>query len=141
MDTTTSVPLSVADAAKHARCSTKTIRRWLTSGRLEASRGSDGAWLIEIDELDHAIATPGPSTDSPTLATRHGQDMSIVQELLDRLERQAQRLGELEAENAQLRALQAPVTTQTVLAAPRNGLHIEPTCEPSNPKRHWWRLW
>ncbi|MBV9581459.1 MAG: helix-turn-helix domain-containing protein [Chloroflexi bacterium] len=102
---TTSVPLSVADAAKHAHCSTKTIRRWLTSGRLQASRGPDGAWVIDQADLERAIATPGPSTDSPTLATGRRMDMTIVQELLDRLERQAERLGQqLDAELVSTRA-------------------------------------
>src|SRR4051812_17196854 len=97
MDTST-VPLTVAQAAEHAKVSTKTIRRWLTAGRLEASRGLDGAWLVDVEALDRAIATPGPSTDSPALVNGHGQGAAIVQTLLDRLEQQAERIGHLDAE-------------------------------------------
>src|SRR3954453_12259015 len=98
MDTTTSVPLSIAQAATRAAISTKTVRRWLTSSRLQASRGLDGAWVIDPDDLERAIATPGQSTDSPALATGRRVDMSIVQDLLNRLETQAERIGHLDAE-------------------------------------------
>jgi hypothetical protein len=94
----------VAQAAARAGISTKTIRRWLSSRRLEATRGPDGAWLIDPDALDRAIATPGPSTDSPGLRRGHEPDTAIVQELLGRLERQAERIGFLESELAQVQA-------------------------------------
>lgn len=137
------VPLSVAQAASSAGVSTKTVRRWLTSGRLEAVRGPDGAWLIEPEALEHARLTPGPSTDSPALHPGRGQDMSIVQELLDRLERQAGEIATLRGQVDQLqRALQAPIPE---IAPQRDseGHAVESTQTPSVARngRPWWRRW
>lgn len=143
MDATMSVPLSVAQAAVRAGVSTKTIRRWLGGGRLEATRGIDGAWLIDPEALEQARLTPGQSTDSPTLHAGHGPVQSMVQDLLDRLERQSQRIGQLEAELAEARrALPAPDTSVGFTGSPpRNGT-VEPTQTPSEAtRRAWWRLW
>jgi hypothetical protein len=156
MDTSTSVPMSVAAAAAHARVSTKTIRRWLTAGRLEASRGPDGSWLIELDALDRAIATPGQSVDSPTLAIGHGQVQAIVQDLLIRLEAQAERIGRLDAElvstrtqlsvaEQRLLALEAPKADSLEITSRRDdAFRQEPTpVAAAEPVRHrlWWQLW
>src|SRR6266568_2932407 len=153
MDTSTSVPLSVAQAAAHAKVSTKTIRRWLTAGRLEASRGLDGAWLIDPAALDRAILAPGPSTDSPALHVGHGQVQSIVQTLLDRVEQQAERIGRLDAElmstrqqlaaaESRLLALEAPrepASTQRPFWADSEGVSVETTQTPAKtPQRAPW---
>lgn len=109
---TSSVHLTVAQAAARASVSTKTIRRWLSSGRLQAAHGPDGAWIIEPADLDRAVTTPGPSTDSPALHPGHGQVQSIVQELVRTIERQAGELAAVRLERdqfaEQLRMLQAP---------------------------------
>ena len=102
MDTSTSVPMSVAQAAARASVSTKTIRRWLSSGRLQATHGPDGAWLIEPADLDRAVTLPGQSTDSPVLHPGHGQVQSIVQELVRTIERQAGELATVRLERDQL---------------------------------------
>jgi hypothetical protein len=157
MDTTTSVPLSVAAAAAQANVSTKTIRRWLSAGRLEASRGLDGAWLIEPSALETAMLTPGPSTDSPTLHVGHGQVQSIVQTLLDRVEQQAERIGRLDAELVSTRlqlavaenrllALEAPKRTpsqERPFLADSVGVSVEPTqTSTRTPQRApWWAPW
>jgi len=156
MDTTMSVPLSVAQAATRASISTKTVRRWLTAGRLQASRGPDGAWLIDPDELDRAITAPGQSTDSPTLATGHGQVTSIVQDLLNRLEAQAERIGHLDAQltstrqqlaaaEVRLLALEAPTPAPDLRPVSGDSEHAvaEPIQSPPAPppKRAWWRFW
>ncbi|MGI9146035.1 MAG: helix-turn-helix domain-containing protein [Chloroflexota bacterium] len=143
MDATTAVPLSVAQAASTAGVSTKTIRRWLASGRLEAGRGPDGTWLIDIDALERASITPGPSTDSPALHTGHGQVQSIVQELVRTIERQAGELAQVRLERdqlaGQLRALQAPmpeIAPQRAAAAST----VETTPRPADSRRRPWLL-
>lgn len=157
MDTSTSVPLSVAQAAAHASVSTKTIRRWLTSRRLEASRGPEGAWLIDPAALEAAMLTPGPSTDSPTLHVGHGQVASIVQTLLDRVEQQAERIGRMDAElvstrlqlaeaETRLLALEAPnETTPSKIAhtSDSEGVSAESTQTSSTPPQRapWWAPW
>jgi hypothetical protein len=157
MDTSTSVPLSVAQAAAHASVSTKTIRRWLTAGRLEASRGPDGAWLIDPSALDSAMLAPGLSKDSPALHVGHGQVQSIVQTLLDRVEQQAERIGRLDAELVSTRlqlaaaenrllALEAPKETasqERPLAGSTDALPVEPTQTPAAPSQRapWWMPW
>jgi hypothetical protein len=150
MDTTTSAPLSVDQAAAVAGVSTKTIRRWLTSHRLEASRNPDGAWSIDPEALDRARSAPGQSQDSPTLHTGHGQVQSIVQELIATIERQAGELATLRIERdqlaAQLAALPAPVTSTVPEIDPqRDSEHdaVEPTQTSSETPqaRPWWAFW
>ena len=149
LDTATSVqpslPLSVSQAAARAGISTKTIRRWLSSHRLDATRGPDGAWLIDPDALARAIATPGLSMDSPARHRGQGQDVAIVQEVLGRLERQAERIGFLESElaqvQAQLLALQAPRAISSG-ALGRDAAAADGTAQPlAEPNRPWWRFW
>lgn len=145
------VPLTVAQAAQHARVATKTIRRWLASGRLEASRGLDGAWLIDVDALDRAVATPGQGTDSPGLALGHGQVQSLVHSMLDRLEAQAQRIGQLDAELVSTRAELAEARQRLLaLEAPKpEPADFSPTvgekefpAEPTeNSRPAWWQVW
>jgi excisionase family DNA binding protein len=70
----TSTVLTVNQATEIAGVSTKTIRRWVHSGRLEAGRAGE-AYVITAAATHVLSVTPGhvPST------------FSVVQKLLDRL--------------------------------------------------------
>jgi excisionase family DNA binding protein len=146
-DTDTSlVHLTVAQAAQRAGVSTKTIRRWLASGRLPSGRAGL-AHVIDSDELDRAMATMGQSTDTvhvPSGAPGRVPSMSIVQDLLDRLERQGQRIGQLEAELVQTRAqLALPTPQERPFLGPTDALPAELTQTPSQTLRRapWWMPW
>src|SRR5438552_7582880 len=149
---TSSVQLTVQQAAQHAAVSPKTIRRWLSSGRLAAC--FDGqAYAIDQADLERAAASGRPLDVQPPAGRTNGhvQSMSIVQELLDRLERQAGEITALRIERDQLAvrllALQAPKSDSPVVAPERDseGLAVELPREPSEPsqaiRRPWWLRW
>jgi len=139
---TSSQVLTVAQAALVAGVSTKTVRRWIRSGRLDAGRAGD-AYVITPDALQRAKDwTPSIDTSPvPWRAHGHVESTSTVSQLLDRLERQAQRIGQLEAEldhaRVQLLALQAPSETATGRATDDV---VDDTTQPTSARaRAWWR--
>lgn len=146
MDTTidTSTILTVSQAATAAGVSTKTVRRWLHSGRLEAGRAGE-AYVITAAALKAAQDwTPSIDTDH-VLSVAPGRVPStstLSSQLLDRLERQAQRIGQLEAELAQARAQLLALPTPAEIAPQRvsDALAPEPTQTTSQPRngRPWW---
>jgi excisionase family DNA binding protein len=156
MDTTidTSTVLTVGQAAEMAGVSTKTIRRWLHSGRLEAGRAGEAYvitaaalkaaqdWTPSMDSAHVLSVAPGRVPSTSTLST----------DLLDRLERQAERIGHLEAELAQVRAqlVALPAPAPAALASqgrpflgPTDALPVEPTQTPATAPRRapWWAPW
>lgn len=148
-DTDTSpVHLTVSQAAQRAGVSTKTIRRWLASGRLPSGRAGL-AHVIDQADLERAMdpETWTTSTDNVHVLSRapgHVPSTSIVQELLDRLERQGQRIGQLEAELVQARAqLALPASQERPFLADSDAMTVEPTQRPAERRngRPWWRLW
>jgi excisionase family DNA binding protein len=154
-DTDTSpVHFTVAQAAEHARVSTKTIRRWIASGRLTTGRAGL-LHVIDRQDLERAMATVGPSLDSPRVPrlAQTGQSMSLSMstDLLDRLERQAERVGRLEAELALLRAQLAlaapkePPSQERPISGDSEQVASEPTQTPLEQRngrpRAWWRWW
>jgi excisionase family DNA binding protein len=68
--------LTVAEAARHARCSARTLRRALNAGRLRASQpaGRGGKLLIAVDDLERWLFGRGnsvaPSPDAAAALRR-----------------------------------------------------------------------
>jgi len=146
---TSPVHLTVAQAAQRAGVSTKTIRRWLGSGRLPSGRAGL-AHVIDAAELDRAAdaETWTASRDAVHVLSRapgHVPSTSMSNELLDRLERQAQRIGQLEAELAQARAqlLALPASTERPFSGDSVRTSAQPTqTSTEQPQRApWWAPW
>lgn len=142
----TSTVLTVAQAAELAGVSTKTVRRWLHSGRLEAGRAGE-AYVITTAALERAQAWT-PSMDSAhVLSVTPGHVYStstLSSDLLDRLERQAQRIGQLEAELAQARALLAlPLPADIALGRDSERVvgGLPSTAAVSRERAPWWMPW
>jgi excisionase family DNA binding protein len=73
--------LSVSEAARYVRCHENTIRRWIASGRLPATR--NGPRKIEVlrsdlDALRQPIRAPGLAVapDTTTTTTHHRERFS-----------------------------------------------------------------
>jgi len=47
--------LLVTEAAALARCSTRTVRRWVVEGRLRASRPGGRIWLVCREDLERLL--------------------------------------------------------------------------------------
>jgi len=106
--------LSVKLASRQAGIAERTIRHWITKGKLIAKK-ERGQWLIDPDSL--ADIGKSIAKDSANLAKKETITMSI-----DRYDGLITRLAQLEAENANYRKM----------------------LESSEMKRKrgaWWRFW
>jgi excisionase family DNA binding protein len=56
--------VTVSEAAERCRCSTKSLRRWIHSGRIRARRVGQ-RWLVDPAALDELLATPGQCEGLP----------------------------------------------------------------------------
>lgn len=105
-----SLQLSVDQAANFAGVSSRTIRRWLETRRL-AGTPHGNTFRIDQADLEYAMEHPEglPEEEPPPppvlartdqLASSFAQAMQsvVISPLYDRLEQQAQRIGQLEAE-------------------------------------------
>lgn len=143
----TSTVLTVSQAAEMAGVSTKTIRRWLHSGRLDAGRAGE-AYVITAAALERAQAWT-PSMDSThVLSVAPGRVQStstLSSDLLDRLERQAQRIGQLEAELAQARAqliaLPSPAEIAPRVDSEHTASEVTQTPASTSQRVPWWAPW
>jgi hypothetical protein len=119
------VQFTVDQAANHAHLSTKTIRRYIRSQRLPAAVGADGAYVIDQGDLERVMRGEGQAAEQvdapppPYLARlnvadqlgasiAHALTESLAVPLLDRLEAQAMRIGQLEADLARATAPRPP---------------------------------
>ena len=161
-DRTPDTALSLQEAAAWAKVNERTLRRWITSGRLPAVK-DDGQYRIVVADLEHARrATPGairtPDTSRPgaraegpdmsdTPASGHrapdtpapdivpGFDLAPLVSHIATLEDQVQRLTEATT-MWQIRARQAEEQLKQLTAGktPAESLHNPGTIDPEGPQ-------
>ncbi len=99
--------LSPAEAAKHIGLNISTIRRWISTGKLQTTKSPEGWHRIE---KEHLLATAAAQDNSPQMATPtpiHTPTLNsgleaTVKHLSETLERERMRADRLEQRNEQL---------------------------------------
>jgi len=77
--------LAVAQVAEELQITEVTVRRWITSGRLRASKAGPRRWMVRRSDLDAFIASPPRPGDAPDAdATVDGE----YERLLSRMQEQ-----------------------------------------------------
>jgi len=70
-------PLSLPEAARRADASPTSLRRWISTGSLKATKDANGGWLIQEDDLRVYMATTLASKKNSNGAPkRHGAEVS-----------------------------------------------------------------
>jgi excisionase family DNA binding protein len=143
MTTSAAPSVNVQEAARRARVDERTIRRWISSGRLRAARGRGGwriaaaalAPLLEVgaDPPDGARADSAGDTDgvpevpeAPPTVSALDVALAEVTFLRGQVEALQERLRETHVLLAQRPALPAPSTTCATVA---------------QVSRPWWARW
>lgn len=101
--------LSPAEAAKYLKINVSTIRRWISTGKLQTSKTQEGWHLIEKDHLLAIAATNAKGAQvvtpeamhTPTLSNMHE---TTIKHLSETLERERIRADRLEQRNEELQA-------------------------------------
>jgi excisionase family DNA binding protein len=164
--------VSITEAARLSGRSDKTIRRWIKAGRLRAIK-ADSGYLIDSEDLsamsrtgvgigvdtvldagvdndrnDREDVPPSelPGTDIMRAEAMAAYTRSLLEPLVATIERQADRVAELERENgrqaAELEAARAQISSLTAPTAPD-----PPDLTPGAPTAPepvtgpWWRRW
>lgn len=106
--------LSLGGAAEAAKVSRTAIKNWIDSGKLVASKGDDGSYDIDPDELQKVVAkrSSGKKGSKPAKASESSEtpvksDVASV--------REAQLLGEIEVLKAKYEAEQQMLRKAEVL--------------------------
>jgi DNA-binding transcriptional MerR regulator len=63
-------PLSLPEAARRADASPTSLRRWISTGALKATKDTSGGWLIRDDDLRTYMATTLASKKTSTGAQK-----------------------------------------------------------------------
>jgi excisionase family DNA binding protein len=134
--------LSAREAAASVGVTERTIRNWISSGKLRAERTPAG-FRVRPEDLPSVPSAPTATVPAMTA------DVSALVGLVDRLTREnrdlASLVGQLQERTANLQAQLALPAGDTSKIAPErpsaNGT-AEPTQQPSDTKRRaWWRWW
>ncbi len=64
--------LSLTEASRRANVSTTSVRRWITSGKLKASKTQSEEWVIEPDELHLFLIRQSGGPVPPTVPRTSG---------------------------------------------------------------------
>jgi len=132
--------LGLKQAAQQLGVSERTVRRWLTTGKLEGRRVSTPfgpGWAIKVDSAP-LVAPKGADMIGTPNAPPLVELVALVERQQNRIVELAARLAvaEAELERLAIAALQAP-KEELVVAEPT------PTTEaaPAPAVRPWWRRW
>lgn len=144
--------LSAREAATAAGVSERTIRNWISAGKLSAERTSAG-FRVRSEDLGNV---PTSAATSAAIAGKNGTvpepsaDLSalvdLVRELLPKAEAAAMWQARAEhlanqLEQAQ-RALPEPTPQIRPQTSDSKSLSLEPTQTPPEARRRpWWRVW
>jgi excisionase family DNA binding protein len=89
--------MTIAQAAEALGISRDTIRRKIKRGELDAVRGNDGAWRVEITVPD-SPALPKAAHGAAAYASQPALNAELVQELRDQIAALQQELDRTRAE-------------------------------------------
>jgi excisionase family DNA binding protein len=130
--------VSARQAAKVCGVSEKTVRNWIASGRLSATRSSAG-FRIDRDQLPQQERISADSEDVRTLSADQSAAMLELVRLVDRLQQENR---ELAADNARLRAL-PPAPAERPISGDSEHVVDETTQRSSDARngRSWWQFW
>lgn len=109
-------PLSLPEAARRAGVSPTSVRRWVASGSLKATKNKDGSWTIQEGELRAFMATTlaargasggglqrsGAEGKAPVAPSVEATGVASNELLVEALRREKQINDELRAQNKEL---------------------------------------
>lgn len=137
--------LGVSEAAKEAAVSAKTIRRWITTGKLRAEKveGARGAeYRIQRADLDQAASDPEPQKQASQphrKASHSAEDLEGLKALAKAqtaaLEALTRELAELREQNHDLTAQVSQLQDRVIRALP------SPQADKADDGSFWKRWW
>ncbi len=122
--------VTVQEAAEELNTTERTVRRWLSKGKLRGHY--DGrAWVVYLSGQPDTKTGQRPDVSGQEdTVTGHGPDLSTLVQLVDRLQRDNQELaGRLGFYQAKLQEAE-----QKILA-------LSPGPEPEQHREPWWKRW
>lgn len=137
--------LSVRAVAERAQTSDRTVRRWITEGKLAATRRQDGWTVAESDltamldartaSVDH---TDGRGAVRPSEAPLLAEILASTQQQL----LQATAAAAMWQARCEMLERALPASTQSTLGRDSEHAADESTGNTSEPaKRAWWQFW
>jgi predicted site-specific integrase-resolvase len=89
------MPFSMSRAAKVASVSKTTIHKWVKTGKLSATKGSDGTYSIDESELDRVMSDRKLVMSPPVTTDVRPEDTSSGKQVLEKSIYTANTLNEL----------------------------------------------
>jgi hypothetical protein len=142
----------VAEAAERAGISARGLRKALAAGRLEGRRDAEGRWHTTAQALARFLAEgnrgrpSGPAGTGAGPGAAQGPELvpaQLLRDLVQRHEAACLQLGQLQAENAQLRSRVLELEAGPVVEGEAVGADAEAvgTGTHAVPRRPWWAPW
>src|SRR5215210_6840934 len=127
--------LTLGQAARLTGHNKTTLSRAIKAGRLSATRRDDGAYLIDVAELERVYTIKAQTDATPAAVAASGRVPQDAAPMRD--PETAARLAALEAEVRGLQALLAEVRSARDLAQEQNWQLLAALPAPS-ARRGWW---
>jgi hypothetical protein len=128
--------LTLGQAARLTGHNKTTLSRAIKAGRLSATRRDDGAYLIDVAELERVYTIKAQSDATPAAVA---PDSRVPQDAAPARDPEtAARLATLEAEVRGLQALLTEVRAARDLAQEQNRQLLAALPAPATTRRSWW---